>query len=100
MHMLFFQSILFSCVAHKSKPSNLEILRISPLLRMQGDWEDQGTLRAEDTTTEMHSYTTCTSKELNVVVCNVQFGEGLGRLAVYRWDPQLQQVEFHSLSAN
>ena len=100
MHMLFFKSMLFGCAARQSKPSNLEIQRISPLLRMQGDWEDQGILRAEDTITEMYSYTTCTSKELNVVVCNVQFGERFGRLDVYRWDPQLQQVEFHSLSTH
>ena len=100
MHTLFFQSILFGCAAHQSKPSNLEIQRISPLLRMQGDWEDQGILRVEDTITDVYSHTTCTAKELNVVACNVQFSEGFDRLDVYRWDPQIQQVEFHSLNTN
>lgn len=67
---------------------------------MQGDWEEFGILQMDDTLTELYSHTTCTSRELNVVVCNVQFEEQFGRLDVYRWDPQLHQVEFHSLNTN
>ncbi len=100
MYTVLFHSILFGCSVQKSKLSNFEIQVTPPLLKMQGDWEEFGILQMDDTLTELYSHTTCTSRELNVVVCNVQFEEQFGRLDVYRWDPQLHQVEFHSLNTN